>query len=145
VGGKGLLSICSNNSLGKLITTKQDKDKRFLLLVFEKNTEVFVVANIYGPATGTKANNLFFEELTDTYMNLVNNIRKELPNKEIWEVVAGDKHNKLKEWKGFIKFKEAAKLRDVWREQNPTEKKYTWIKHPADTIYQMVRLNKLKY
>jgi len=145
VGGKGLIVICSKNSLGKVVITKQDEEKRYLLLVFEHEKQIFIVANVYGPASGCKDNNEFFENFTHVYKHLVNEVRQKYPQKEVWEIVAGDfnakfdesmdkkvtKHNKLKHWEGLINFQDAAKLRDIWREQYPTERQFTWIKQPS--------------
>ena len=113
----------------KVIREHKDKEGRILILEIVSNNMNFTLVNVYAPNSDRPE---FIEQVFSLIdksenssiimggdLNLVMDIKK--------DKLGGTKITHFKSVYGLKEFMKGYKLKDIWRDRNPTNRSYTWF------------------
>ena len=127
---KGVGTFVDTHSSINIKQTATDDQGRYVITQFVENNETFVLANVYAP---NKDSPQFFSELFNKMLeweghkivvgdfNLIMDNNMDRTEKVFGGVKNNDKARELIE-----KFMEEGSMTDIWRDQNPDKKHFTW-------------------
>ena len=133
---RGVAILFDKSISKKIFQIIKDTDGRFIILDIEINIMRLTLANVYGPN----------EDNSDFYIDFIEKIES-IPQDN--RIIGGDFNLVLEiniDKKGGLKtthmkskcvlqsYMEETEMIDIWRFQNPEEKKYTWIRRNPSLI-----------
>ena len=128
--GVSILFSSQVSRVAKNIRLRKDESGRLLILTLEINDKTLVLCNLYGP------------NIDDP--NFYNDVIAKLTDLEFDHIIIGgdfnfvldndmDSYNRTESHRAskaiIMKLMEEANLCDIWRDINPSERKYTWRKN----------------